>query len=599
MPRGVEAAAAPAGPPESSEPPPAQPPPPEEEPSRTNTFTIEILRIIRDAQQQHGLRHGDYQRYRGYCTRRIQRLRKVLKLPQGDRRHYKRKDVTVALLGAARADERLLRAPLILAERCWAHAMQLRQESNTEPRKRFHLVSRLRKACVYALQLQELCDSPHCDARTKLEAQAYVAWIHGSLHFELQLWKPAAENLKKAQVVYEKLLATLSEDEQLIYKQKIDELAPSLRYCAYNIGDKSAIDDLLQMRGQGMVDNLDALMAQARESRVGSLQEVEWRGRRITVRPEKTRLFLLALQDLDKTVERAPNCLAKIELIENALMDCKDAISAVKDEVKMDPKLRSSSGAPLPGVQNLLSYLTYVRLTRTIERNQYLVDQAREALENKTQLEGKKVRPHDLTRLYEIILQTVNELQSLVGFEDDAVYQKEIVMIAKAYKAFRCFYIAEVLLTLRRWSEAFALYDRANTYATDCLSKKLEDKKLSEKLEALKKSIISSKCSAHAQSILADEDDEAVTQSGKRQKHKKPLVDRLTEYAEDSNVLTKNPNVFKLPPEMEAIPCKPLFFDLACNFVEFPSLEDKMGNEKKQGAGLTGFVKGFLGWGGK
>lgn len=29
------------------------------------TFSVDILRMIRDAQKQHGLRHGDYQRYRG------------------------------------------------------------------------------------------------------------------------------------------------------------------------------------------------------------------------------------------------------------------------------------------------------------------------------------------------------------------------------------------------------------------------------------------------------------------------------------------------------------------------------------------------------
>lgn len=28
-------------------------------------FTIDILRLITNAQKQHGLRHGDYQRYRG------------------------------------------------------------------------------------------------------------------------------------------------------------------------------------------------------------------------------------------------------------------------------------------------------------------------------------------------------------------------------------------------------------------------------------------------------------------------------------------------------------------------------------------------------
>lgn len=30
-------------------------------------FSIDILRLTRHAQKQHGLRHGDYQRYRGLC----------------------------------------------------------------------------------------------------------------------------------------------------------------------------------------------------------------------------------------------------------------------------------------------------------------------------------------------------------------------------------------------------------------------------------------------------------------------------------------------------------------------------------------------------
>lgn len=30
-------------------------------------FSVEIFRLIRNAQKQHGLRHGDFQRYRGMC----------------------------------------------------------------------------------------------------------------------------------------------------------------------------------------------------------------------------------------------------------------------------------------------------------------------------------------------------------------------------------------------------------------------------------------------------------------------------------------------------------------------------------------------------
>lgn len=135
---------------------------------------------------------NDFFPFIGYCTRRISRLRKALKIPQGDKRHYKKRDVTVTHLdGTAKAigpagDERYLYIPLILAERSWSYAMQLRQESNTEPRKKFHLIAKLRKACKYALQLQEICaTSTRLDAKTKLEAEAYIACMHGYLHFEL------------------------------------------------------------------------------------------------------------------------------------------------------------------------------------------------------------------------------------------------------------------------------------------------------------------------------------------------------------------------------------------------------------------------------
>jgi len=62
--------------------------------------------------------------------------------------------------------------PLIDAERAWAYAMQLKSEANTEPRKRFHMISRLRKAVQHATMLDRLCnDSGVFDARTKLEVE--------------------------------------------------------------------------------------------------------------------------------------------------------------------------------------------------------------------------------------------------------------------------------------------------------------------------------------------------------------------------------------------------------------------------------------------
>jgi signal recognition particle subunit SRP68 len=51
----------------------------------------------------------------------------------------------------------------------------------------------------------------------------------------------------QAKTIYEQLSSTLSEEESALYRGRIDEIIPSLRYCAYNIGDASARQDLLNM----------------------------------------------------------------------------------------------------------------------------------------------------------------------------------------------------------------------------------------------------------------------------------------------------------------------------------------------------------------
>ena len=74
-----------------------------------------------------------------------------------------------------------------------------------------------------------------------------------------------------------------------------------------------------------------------------------------------------------------------------------------------------------------------------------------------------------------------------------------------------------------------------------------------------------------------------------------PLSDRLDDYVDDPSLLSKKPNLVPFPPDFEPIPAKPLFFDLALSHVEFPSLDDKL-EQKKQGGGITGLVKGWGGW---
>ncbi|KAF7989372.1 hypothetical protein HCN44_008046 [Aphidius gifuensis] len=550
------------------------------QPKETKIYSLEILKIIKEAQQQHGLRHGDYQRYRGYCSRRLRRLRKVLKVPQGDRRHFKRRDILAAMV----KDDKFLQVPLTMAERAWSYAMQLRTECNTEPRKKFHLISRLRKASAYALQLQELIENVNCDARTKLEAQAYVAWMQGSLQFELQLWKDAMTNLKKVEVVYGELASALSDTEQTIYKSRVEELAPNLRYCAYNIGDTTAIDDLMQMRGQlsnELLASLDSLIAQTREKQSSS-SEITWRGKSCGVVPTRAKGLLIADEQLNQTLTKTTSLQGKIDLLEAHLIDCKDATAAVRDTFKAELKIRDDKSS----VHHLISYLQYIRLSRTMERNLALVKIAEDT---------KKSKPQDIVRLYEAVLHNLVEISQLL---DDETFLKEQEAKTKGYRAFRCFYMAQSLANLQRSREAMALYQRSLDHRRDALSDlAILPIELKESLIKLESLIEAAKCAVHAQSVLEEGQDDIGTV--KQVKSKKPLVERLHEYREDPSLLTKTPNVCNIPPPMQSIPCKPLFFDLAFNMIEFPDLSDKTGDKKEEQAGITGFVKGLWGWGNK
>lgn len=569
--------------------------------SKSGNFTFLVLKVLKELQQQHGLRHGDYQRYRGYCTRRIRRLRKSINMPQGDKRNFKKREVNKAHIEGKNSSEKYLHIPLMMAERAWAYAMQLRVEANSEPRKKFHLISKIRKACVYSMQLLALVESDVCDARTKLEAEAYNAWIKGSYHFEVNQWKESAENLKKAQVVYESLMQTLPEEEQIIYRVKVEELNPSLRYCAYN-GDGASMNELLEMRSQGLLDNLGSLVAQAKTEQTEAFQTTEWRERKVTVRPQKVRLFLMSIQDLDSSVEKAKDEQNKINIIENALMDCKDAISALKDEIKQDPKLRvPSTDGQVSGIQYLLSYLSFIRLKMTLQRNLCLVSQGKKNMEKSYAAEGKTTRPQDLSRLFEIMIQNITEMSQLHGLENDSAYQMEMDILSQSFRAFRCFYIAITLVNMRKWKEAVAMYERATKYAHESLGNNVQEFNLKADLEEMLKTIEKSKFSAHAYSVLeVDTGLEETTTHVKALKSSKSLFQTIDKYKEDTTLNSRNPNVYKLSPEMESIPCKPLFFDLALNFVEFPTLSDKIDLSSKKshatGEGISGFVKGFLGW---
>uniref|UniRef100_A0A669PVI8 Signal recognition particle subunit SRP68 n=1 Tax=Phasianus colchicus TaxID=9054 RepID=A0A669PVI8_PHACC len=552
-----------------------------------------FLQIVKESQQQHGLRHGDFQRYRGYCSRRLRRLRKTLNFKMGNRHKFTGKKVTEEIL----SDNRYLLLILMDAERAWSYAMQLKQEANTEPRKRFHLLSRLRKAVKHAEELERLCESNRVDAKTKLEAQAYMAYLTGMLRFEHQEWKAAMEAFNKCKTIYEKLANAFTEEQAVLYNQRVEEISPNIRYCAYNIGDQSAMNELMQMRLRSggteglLAEKLEALITQTRAKQAATMSEVEWRGRTVPVKIDKVRIFLLGLADNEAAIVQAENEETRERLFESLLSECRDAIQAVREDLKPDQKQREhsleSDSGKVSNIQYLHSYLTYIKLSTAIKRNESMAKSLQKALlqQQRSEEDGKRTpRPQDLIRLYDIILQNLVELTQLPGLEEDKNFQKEIGLKTLVYKAYRCFFIAQSYVLVKKWSEALVLYERVLKYAGEVQS---GAGAFTNSLKVGTQSSITSGIFSfcHLSAVNFSVPDGLVSC---------PLSERFETFCLDPSLVSKQVSLVHFPPGFQPIPCKPLFFDLALNHVAFPPLEDKV--EQKAKSGLTGYIKGIFGF---
>ncbi len=153
--------------------------------------------------------------------------------------------------------------------------MQLKQQQDENPRHKFHLVTErlrpfpptsrlyshswlrrgllqrnlLRRAVHHARELSALAAQQGgglLDPRSEQEVAAYLAWLRGTLAFELADWPAALDVLTHARVAYHALRATLPAGaDPDAYSQRLDEIDASLRFCVYRAGGK--LEDLAEL----------------------------------------------------------------------------------------------------------------------------------------------------------------------------------------------------------------------------------------------------------------------------------------------------------------------------------------------------------------
>lgn len=565
----------------------------------TVRFSINVLELMREAQMQHGLRHGDYTRYRRYCTARLRRLYKSLKFLHG-RGKYTRRSITESTV----TDVRFLHVVFYMSERAWSHAME-KKTAGPSARQRIYMLGRFRKAVKWATLFSQLC-SIKGDSRTSLEAEAYASYMKGTLLFEQEKNIEAAMmNFKNTRTVYEELGKYGSIENQLLCRQRIEEVEPMIGFCSRKLGGSALQEhELLDMEKEGPAYDLfkakiEAVLSETRSQQAASMTEFNWLGRRFPISSAKTRVSILKAQQLERDLNGAAKesipADKKLAIFDKLFSAYHDARGCIRND------LASAGNAEnirddLNGLDKAVSAVLGLR---TIERNQLLVSIAKSKFTKHQDEKNEKItKPEELVRLYDLLIQNTTDLTDLVSSgrdknKEENTFLQEYELKGLAFRAERCFYLAKSYSSAGKRAEAYALFCYARSLTDSALQQlaNSSDKALIQDLKALSDNCRSNSCIEHATGIMENESAPEKLSKGvstmslgdDKRKENKYLLEMLESYesalGEPNTKATSR--IAQFPPPFQSVPCNPIVLDMAYNAIDFPNLENRMKKEKK------------------
>ncbi|XP_024524518.1 signal recognition particle subunit SRP68 [Selaginella moellendorffii] len=541
-------------------------------------FSFGLLEMINASQAEHGLRHKDYKRYKEYCTNRLRRLYKSVKFTHGRGRYVKKP------LGVANVSEvRHLHIALYLAERAWSQAMHLKEEAPTG-KGRYHWLGRLRKACKWADLLESLCNEK-ANPRTALEATAYASYLRGLLLVDAERnWQFALRKFKNARIIYEELGRYGDADNQILYKQRVEEIEQNIRHCLHSLQQMDDAEGPEDESDRELHGKLEAVMVEVKTQEEISTVCVTWLGHKFPVHNIKTRACVLKVQNLERELGSSSTAEKKQGLYEKILGGYQEARKNIREDLATAgnaDNLRDS----LIGLDKAVSCLIFAG---TIERARLQLSIAKSRLS----------RQQDLATLQEIVTlcDTLNtnlmELTDLATSgrektDEEEKYALELSASQVLYRAERCFHLAQAYSLPGQHAEAFALLGRAREHAESALRLQKKNESLVEEIQELIGRCRSESLLAHARGVMQSlekqqEAQEGVSSLSLAESKDNYLLSQLDKYKSALGSPGAAPRISQVPPAFKAVPCRPIFLDTAINSIEFPSLEARL-KEKKKG----------------
>lgn len=338
--------------------------------------------------------------------------------------------------------------------------MQLKQEIEGEEdasRKAVHLRGRLYRAVTLAEELRNLCIGS-ADARSVLEADAYLAWMCGNLNLEKESVETALKYFVEAKASYESLESVANSDHRPIFAARVSDIEPSVRYCEYFIGGE---EDVSLLAGSG--DLLKGRVAEILEAsllnQAKALGEVDFFGKSIPILNEKVRLRMVegaALNERIATLKGEENIACGYGDVLVCYTGAVDLIERDIEASKLAVPRTAAAEVQETSMAQLIDYIEFLRLTALRNRSVYLAKVLDLRLQSDSEV-SKRLRPDELVFLYDKAIFYITEMTGIaVRFGVSDYVDPE----QTAFEAMRLFFRAEGLSRLQKFQEAYVLYTR-------------------------------------------------------------------------------------------------------------------------------------------
>ncbi|KAH6917676.1 hypothetical protein BKA70DRAFT_1382472 [Coprinopsis sp. MPI-PUGE-AT-0042] len=532
-------------------------------------ITFQALKVVNEHRNAYGLRYNDFARYRKHCANRTHRIRSSLKMTHGKGKDFKK----LPAVTNENIKDGHLQLLVFEAERAWAYSQELfaqsLQPSNDDKAStlRHSATGRFRRAVNWSTQMLSHCQSLYAadrlSAENLIQATAYTIILNGRFLRYRDDFEDALIQLSVARGLLDELASTaVTSRDQALAVLFSDEISPEIRHCAHELGRTKAYDidginyDALtsKLKSQGQA-------AEKGESRM-KLKELIWEGEPVPVRNPELVDVLLKVQDAEGRLAEAQgqgSASGKSHLKSKKGVAAYDAILlALSDAEELSRKLSeaqqvsaSSSGSSTGrDIHFVYAYIVYQLLRYRIQRDLLLVSallvsqpESSKASIVKTETVDSRLYPA-VVKLLDTVLQSFNQMRTLSVVDDNPDLATAVDARISLTKARRCIYLARCYAPQKKFAEALSLLRNGSIHLRETTSTlSLSD---TDALNTTNPNFMP------IDSNTVKDLEEMLAADGSR--HKREW------FAHNGGSVSKDPKEYK----------KPLFFDIALNYVELP-----------------------------